>query len=236
MSGTRGILAYARVIMRDPARIPELCRLLQRAWERVPDQRLGQLVVNAIAPSAPCRELFHAEESRTRRGLERLVQEGLADPELPSHHEATIRWEPLGEPAPTTVTLEGARLGSFDVDIYFCQVLEVRFGGEYREGSRGNPDADAMVRWLAVLLARTGPDVVLLDLSALRYTWGDGLIRVFELIGRLDTDQPLGVTVLGGPASAPALSSLGVRVVHTDPAAALDDAMRQAVRRSFDIG
>jgi len=222
--------------MRDPGRIPELCRLLQRAWERVPDQRLGQLVVNAIAPSAPCQEVFYAEESRVRRGLERLAQQGLADPELPSHVEAAIRWEALGEPTPTTVTLEGARLGSFDVDSYFCRVLEVRFGGEYRHGSLGNPDADAMVSWLAELLARAEPDVVLLDLSALRYTWGDGLLRVFEQIGRFDADQPLGVTVLGGPASAPALSSLGVLVVHTEPAKALDDAKRQAVRRSFDIG
>jgi hypothetical protein len=119
--------------------------------------------------------------------------------------------------------------------MYFCQVLEVRFGGEYREGSLGKPDADAMVRWLVVLLARTEPDVVLLDLSALRYSWGDGLLRLFELVSRFDTDQPLAITVLGGPASAPALGSLGLRV-HTEAAAALDDAKRQAVQRSFDIG
>jgi hypothetical protein len=221
--------------MRDPARIPEMCRLLQRAWERVPDQRLGQLVVNAIAPATPASEVFYSEEGRTRRGLERLAREGMADPELPPHHEATIDWKPVGEPTATTVTLEGARLGSFSVEHYFCQVLEVRFGGEYREGSLGKPDADAMVRHLAVLLARTEPDVVLLDLSALRYTWGDGLLRVFELLGRFDADQPLGVTVLGGPASTAALRSLGA-TVHEDPAAALDDAKHQAVRRSFDIG
>jgi hypothetical protein len=221
--------------MRDPARIPEMCRLLQRAWERVPDQRLGQLVVNAVGPADPCREVFYCEESRTRRGLERLAAEGMAEPVPPSHREATVGWKELGEPASTTVTFEDARMGTFEVDAFFCQVLEARFGGEYREGSLGKPDADAMVRWLAVLLARTEPDVVLLDLSALRYTWGDGLLRLFELLSRFDSDEPLGVAVLGGPASAPALGSLGVRV-HTDPAAALDDAMRQAMARSFDIG
>jgi hypothetical protein len=47
--------------MRDPARIPEMCRLLQRAWERVPDLRLGQLVIDAIGPTEPCREMFYAE-------------------------------------------------------------------------------------------------------------------------------------------------------------------------------
>jgi hypothetical protein len=40
---------------------------------------------------------------------------------------------------------------------------------------------------------------------------------------------------LGGPASASGLRSLGMRV-HDDPAAALDDVMTQALRRSFDIG
>ncbi len=221
--------------MRDPARIPEMCRLLQRAWERAPDLRLGQLVVNAIAPASPCAEVFYAEESRTRRGLERLVRAGAAEPELPSHREAAIDWESVGEPAATTVTFEGARVGSFSVDMWFCQVLEARLGGEYREGSLGNPDADAMVHWIAGLLVRTTPDVVLLDLSALRYTWGDGLLRVFEVLGRFDGDHPLGVTVLGGEASTPALRSLGL-VVHTEPAAALDDARKQALQRSIDIG
>jgi hypothetical protein len=228
---SRTILA----IMRDPARIPEMCRLLQRAWERVPDLRLGQLVIDAIGPSEPCREVFYAEESRTRRGLERLVRGGAPEPELPSHHEAELRWKTLEEPAPTTVSFDGARQGTFDVDMYFCKLLEARFGGEYREGSLGSPDADAIVRWLAILLARSEPDVVLLDLSALRYVWGDGMVRVFERIVRFDTDHPVDVVVLGGPASAPALGSLGLRV-HTDPAAALDEAMRLAVQRSFDIG
>jgi hypothetical protein len=221
--------------MRDPARIPDLCRLLQRAWERSPDQRLGQLVVNAIAPQSPCPAVFYAEDSRVRRGLERLARDGAAEPELPSHREAVIGWEQVGEPPPATVILTNTRLGTFEVGIYLCQVLEVAFGGEYRSGSLGNPDADAMMRHLAVLIVRTQPDVVLLDLSSLRYAWGDRLLGVFELIQRSDPDHPLGVTVLGGPDSAPALRSLGL-TVHTDAPRALDDAMRQAVARSRDIG
>ncbi|MCA9710211.1 MAG: hypothetical protein KDK70_30505 [Myxococcales bacterium] len=221
--------------MRDPARIPELCRLLERAWARCPDARLGQLLVQALGPAQPCPQVFYAEDGRVRRGLERLASEGLAAPELPPQRDVEPRWEVLGEPAPSTVTLEAARLGSYDVGMYFCQVLEVRLGGEYRHGSQGSPDAAAMVQHVLALLARAEPDVVLLDLSELRYAWGDGLLRVFETIARFDAEYPLGVTVLGGPGSTAGLPSLGV-TVHDDPAAALEDAKVQALQRSMDIG
>lgn len=32
--------------MRDPARIPKIIGMLQRAWEDSPDMRLGQLIIN----------------------------------------------------------------------------------------------------------------------------------------------------------------------------------------------
>lgn len=32
--------------MRNPNRIPEIMALLQRGWQRVPDQRFGQLIEN----------------------------------------------------------------------------------------------------------------------------------------------------------------------------------------------
>ena len=92
-----------------------------------------------------------------------------------------------------------------------------------------------MVQHVLALLARAEPDVVLLDLSELRYAWGDGLLRVFETIARFDAEYPLGVTVLGGPGSTAGLTSLGV-TVHDDPAAALEDAKVQALQRSMDIG
>jgi hypothetical protein len=221
--------------MRDPARIPEMCRLLQQAWERVPDQRLGQLLVNAIAPAVPAPPVFYAEEGAVRRGLERIAREGLPEPELPLHGEVAPEWRTLGEPAPTTVVLEGARVGHFSVDSLFCQVLEVRFAGEYRHGSEGTPDAEAMAQTMASLLVRASADVVLLDLSALRYAWGNTIMMLFEVIGRFDAEYPLGVSVLAGPLSVGGLTSLGARV-HTDFAAALDDAKAQAVRRSHDIG
>ena len=65
------------------------------------------------------------------------------------------------------------------------QVLELRFAGEYRAGSEGNPDAAAMKELVITQLARTEPDVVLLDLSRLRYGWGDAILRVFEVYSRV---------------------------------------------------
>lgn len=41
--------------MRDPNRIPTILELLRQAWESNPDQRLGQLVINA------CREITENE-------------------------------------------------------------------------------------------------------------------------------------------------------------------------------
>ncbi|MFV8754601.1 hypothetical protein ACNOYE_28975 [Nannocystaceae bacterium ST9] len=221
--------------MRDPARIPELCRLLQRAWERVPDQRLGQLLVNAVRPGVPCREVFYAEDGRTQAGLEAIARHGLPDPELPPHDHVELEWTALEEPAPTTLSCEGAREASFTIDSFFCQILELRFAGEYRHGSLGKPDADAMIRWLAVALVRSEPDVLLLDLSRLRYSWGDGIIRVLDVLGHFDRDQPLGLAVLAGPDSEAGLRSLGMQV-HVDRERALADAIQQALARSVDIG
>ena len=35
--------------MRDPKRIQAFCNRLARAWEKVPDWRFGQLMVNALS-------------------------------------------------------------------------------------------------------------------------------------------------------------------------------------------
>ena len=38
--------------MRDPARIPRILEALRVEWERMPDMRLGQLLINAMPPYA----------------------------------------------------------------------------------------------------------------------------------------------------------------------------------------
>lgn len=37
---------------RDPARIERICEVLRGAWEQFPDERLGQLLLNAIGHDA----------------------------------------------------------------------------------------------------------------------------------------------------------------------------------------
>jgi len=55
--------------MRDPARIDDVLAALRAAWVESPDLRLGQLIVNAVRPSNPCPEVFHAEDGALLRGL-----------------------------------------------------------------------------------------------------------------------------------------------------------------------
>ena len=43
--------------MRNPDRIPEIIELLQKAWELVPDWRLGQLIYNMAG-----KDPFYMEE------------------------------------------------------------------------------------------------------------------------------------------------------------------------------
>ncbi|WP_106094885.1 hypothetical protein [Enhygromyxa salina] len=221
--------------MGDPSRISEVCALLERAWSSAPSMRLGQLIVVAIAPTQPCPQVFAAEDNRTRAGLERVLERGGARPPLPASDAVTLEWKPVVPLRPTTVTLAGAQLASFELGSLFCELLEVRFAGEYRHGSQGSPDAEAMVEHLAPLLARLEPDVVLLDFSQLRYRWGDGLLGVCQKITAYDAEFPIAVVTLGGPDSLGGLRSLGLEA-HAEREAALADAKRLAVVRSAAIG
>jgi hypothetical protein len=55
--------------MRDPGRIDVVLAALRAAWVESPDLRLGQLIVNAVRPSNPGPEVFHAEDDAILRGL-----------------------------------------------------------------------------------------------------------------------------------------------------------------------
>ena len=61
--------------MRDPNRIEPMLQLLRDVWSENPDLRLGQIVVNAVRPSEPAPEVFHAEDDRVADGLEALARE-----------------------------------------------------------------------------------------------------------------------------------------------------------------
>ena len=48
--------------MRNPERIPAILHTFQECWEKHPDWRLGQLLVNIAKPSEPCPQLFYLED------------------------------------------------------------------------------------------------------------------------------------------------------------------------------
>ena len=55
--------------MRDPQRIDDVLAALREAWLESPDLRLGQLLINAVRPSAPCPEVFYVEDEVMLSGL-----------------------------------------------------------------------------------------------------------------------------------------------------------------------
>ena len=56
------------MIPRDPKRIPEVLRLIEEVWQKNPDWRLGQLLLNHINPVSPCPELYYiADDALLRR-------------------------------------------------------------------------------------------------------------------------------------------------------------------------
>jgi hypothetical protein len=57
------------MIPRDPARIPQVLRLLEQVWQKQPDQRLGQLLLNHLSPVSPCPELYYMEDDTLLRQL-----------------------------------------------------------------------------------------------------------------------------------------------------------------------
>ena len=61
--------------MRDPARIPEVLKALQEAWEQEPDWRLGQLVFN-IARSAGHRDSYYIEDDKLVESLKEFATLG----------------------------------------------------------------------------------------------------------------------------------------------------------------
>ncbi|NOQ70417.1 MAG: hypothetical protein GQ574_00325 [Crocinitomix sp.] len=55
--------------MRDPNRISETLKHLERIWKDNPDYRLGQLIVIATKPKEPCPAVFYQEDDDLLAGL-----------------------------------------------------------------------------------------------------------------------------------------------------------------------
>jgi hypothetical protein len=65
--------------------------------------------------------------------------------------------------------------------IEYADILVIKFIGQYRIGSAGNPDAAFMQAVSRTAIFEIDPDGILLDLRELHYEWGDMLDGVFEL-------------------------------------------------------
>ena len=122
-------------------------------------------------------------------------------------------------------------------DRYTIGVIE--FSGHYRMGSAGNPDANFMKAMVAAGFAALDPDGLVIDLSELKYDWGDMLEAILpNEDGNYGAEQfPTAVVV--GPESEEAVRSL---IVGIGPAAepgakvewlvdSLDEALNQVLRR-----
>lgn len=55
--------------MRDPERIDGVLAAVKEAWQCDPDLRLGQLMMIAVKPELPCREMFYIEDDALLRSL-----------------------------------------------------------------------------------------------------------------------------------------------------------------------
>jgi hypothetical protein len=74
-------------VTRPPARIQPMLDLLRQAWEKHPDQRLGQIIGNAARRDPEkgeavgrYRDPFNVEDDEMWKGLERLAGEGDSAP------------------------------------------------------------------------------------------------------------------------------------------------------------
>ncbi len=70
--------------MRDPDRIDPILQLLGEVWKQCPDQRLGQLIVNALQPKGPVPQIFYAEDDVLLEGLRRFGGIASGPPEGPT--------------------------------------------------------------------------------------------------------------------------------------------------------
>lgn len=85
----------------------------------------------------------------------------------------------------------------------FCFTLIAKFTGDYRDGSAGKPDLRFMVGMTKTAVAIWQPAALVVDLSELRYEWGDDLA---DLVSPTVAGKKTAVVV--GPKCARAIATL----------------------------
>jgi hypothetical protein len=85
----------------------------------------------------------------------------------------------------------------------FCYTLIARFSGEYRIGSGGKPDARFIAGMTRMAVAIWHPAALVLDLSELRYEWGDDMRDLLP-----PSEGHMKSAVVVGPGCARAIATL----------------------------
>lgn len=99
------------------------------------------------------------------------------------------------------------RIGKVSAESY-RSIMILSFKGEYGFGSRGNSDARYMSAIGKAVLDAWAPWGLVIDLSELKYEWGDELDRVFDIGSELARIKPFPVALTVGPASEEAVRTL----------------------------
>lgn len=154
-----------------------------------------------------------------------------------------LEWNPVELDPASDVTVAATTASFDDAENFFCEILRLEVTGTFREGSAGKPDAARLRGLVLVALAAVHPDVVLLDLRGLRYSWGDGILGVLQHVGDFGAKEPIEVVVLSSPENHGALASLLTPAGKETPEAlqatsdgALELAVRLASARSRRVG
>ena len=110
----------------------------------------------------------------------------------------------------------------------FCYTLIAKFIGDYRDGSAGKPDLQFMAGLARMAVAIWHPAAVVLDLSELRYEWGDDMD---ELLSPTFAGKKAAVVV--GPKCARAIATL-LWGISTQKAAAEADFIFETVEQAWE--
>jgi hypothetical protein len=113
----------------------------------------------------------------------------------------------------------------------FCYTLIAKFLGDYRDGSAGKPDLRFIVGMTKMAVAIWYPAALVLDLSELRYEWGDDMN---ELLSPTFGGERAAVVV--GPKCARAIATLATLLwgVSTQKAATEADFIFESVEEAWE--
>lgn len=92
--------------------------------------------------------------------------------------------------------------------VNYCNIMILKFSGEYGFGSGGNSDAIYMSAIGEAVVEAWEPSGLILDFSELAYEWGDMIERVFDVGRAKYGDIPFPTALIVGERSEEAIRTL----------------------------